>query len=218
VSRSFLLSSELADYLRSHSEPVDELLVDLAQETEARFPDRAGMSTAFEIGALLTMLARLIGARRTIEVGTFTGHSAICIARGLGEGGHLLCCDVSEEWTAVARKYWDRAGVSDRIELRIAPAGETLAALPADASYDLAFIDANKDGYLSYVDLLHPRLRSNGLIAVDNTLWGARVLDEGVTDENTAAIRAFNDAVAADPRWECELLALGDGLTLLRKR
>jgi caffeoyl-CoA O-methyltransferase len=130
----------------------------------------------------------------------------------------LLCCDVSEEWTALARKYWDRAGVSDRIELRIAPAGETLAALPTDASYDLAFIDANKDGYLLYVDLLHPRLRTNGLIAVDNTLWGARVLDESVKDENTLAIRAFNDAVAADLRWECLVLALGDGLTLLRKR
>ena len=158
MSRSFLLSDDLADYLRAHSEPVDDVLLDLAEETASRFADRAGMSTAFEVGALLTMLARLMGARRAIEVGTFTGHSAICIARGLGARGQLLCCDVSEEWTALARKYWERAGVDDRIELRIGPADETLAALPEDASYDLAFIDADKPSYLTYVDLLHARL------------------------------------------------------------
>jgi caffeoyl-CoA O-methyltransferase len=213
-----LLSEELSDYILGHSEPVDEVLLDLAAETEAEFPDRAGMSTAFEVGLFLTMVARLMGARRAIEVGTFTGHSAICLARGLGEGGSLLCCDVSEEWTALARKYWDRASVADRIELRLGPADETLAGLPDDASYDMAFIDANKDGYLTYVDLLHARLRTGGLIAVDNVLWGARVLDSAVDDDNTVAIRAFNDAVASDDRWDCQLLPLGDGLTLLRKR
>ncbi len=218
MSRSFLLSAELADYIRTHSDPLDDLLLDLAAETEARFADRAGMSTAFEVGMFLTTLAQLMGARRAIEVGTFTGHSAICLARGLGADGELLCCDVSDEWTGVARKYWDRAGLSDRIELRLGPAADTLAALPADASYDLAFIDADKPSYLQYVDLLHGLLRPGGLIAVDNVLWGARVLDESVDDDNTVAIRRFNDAVVADDRWECQLLPLGDGLTLLRKR
>ena len=218
MSRSFLLSDQLEDYIGAHSEPVDDLLVELAKETAEKFPDRAGMSTAYEVGSFLTMLARLIGARRAIEVGTFTGHSAICITRGLRDDGSLLCCDVSEEWTSVAQAYWKRAGVADRIELRLAPAAETLAALPEDASYDMAFIDADKPNYQTYVDLLHPRLRPNGVIAVDNVLWGARVLDESVNDENTTAIRAFNDAVVADPRWETQLLPLGDGLTLLRKR
>jgi caffeoyl-CoA O-methyltransferase len=218
VSRSFLLSEELSDYIRAHSDPVDDVLLDLAAETEAQFAERAGMSTAFEVGIFLTMLARLIGARRAIEVGTFTGHSAICIARGLGDSAQLLCCDVSEEWTALARKYWDRAGLSDRIELRLGPAAETLVAVPPDASYDMAFIDADKPSYLTYVDLLHARLRTGGLIAVDNVLWGARVLDSSVDDENTVAIRAFNDTVASDDRWDTQLLPLGDGLTLLRKR
>jgi caffeoyl-CoA O-methyltransferase len=218
VSRSFLLSAELADYIAAHSEPVDEVLVDLAAETEAMFPERAGMSTAFEVGIFLTMVARLMGARRAVEVGTFTGHSAICIARALGEEGHLLCCDVSDQWTSLAREYWTRAGLADRIELRLAPAAETLRSLSPDASYDLAFIDADKPSYLTYVDLLHPLLRAGGLIAVDNVLWGARVLDPQVQDENTVAIREFNDAVVADDRWDCQLLPLGDGLTLLRKR
>jgi caffeoyl-CoA O-methyltransferase len=218
VSRSFLLSAELADYIYAHSEPVDDVLRDLAAATEASFADRAGMSTAFEVGNFLTIIARLLGATRAIEVGTFTGHSAICIARGLGASGHLLCCDVSDEWTSLARTYWDRAGVSDRIELRLGPAADTLSALPADASYDLAFIDADKPNYATYVDLLHGLMRPGGLICVDNVLWGGRVLDPSVDDENTEAIRKFNDAVAADDRWDCQLLPLGDGLTLLRKR
>ncbi|MFL6241294.1 MAG: O-methyltransferase [Actinomycetes bacterium] len=218
MSRSFLLSPELADYVRSHSEPVDDVLIDLAAETEASFPDRAGMSTAFEIGTFLTIVCRLIGARRAIEVGTFTGHSAICIARGLGDSGQLLCCDVSDEWTSVAQRYWTRAALSDRIELRLGPAADTLRSLPADAAYDLAFIDADKPNYSTYVDLLHARLRVGGLVAVDNVLWGGRVLDPTVDDENTVAIRKFNDEVTADDRWETQLLAVGDGLTLLRKR
>jgi caffeoyl-CoA O-methyltransferase len=218
VSRSFLLSDELSAYVLAHSEPIDDVLTDLAAETEKELGNVAGMQTAPEIGTLLTMLARLINARRAIEVGTFTGYSAICIARGLTDEGSLLCCDVSEEWTSMARRYWDRAGLAGRIELRLAPAIETLEALPEDASYDFAYIDANKDGYLSYAELLYPRLRTGGLIAVDNVLWGARVLDSSVNDDNTNAIRAFNDAMAADDRWDCQLLPLGDGLTLLRKR
>jgi caffeoyl-CoA O-methyltransferase len=118
----------------------------------------------------------------------------------------------------MARRYWQRAGLADRIDLRIAPAAETLAALPADSSYDFAYIDADKGGYQTYAELLHPRLRTGGLIAVDNVLWGGRVADQSVHDEATRAIRAFNDAVVADDRWDCQLLPIGDGLTLLRKR
>lgn len=118
----------------------------------------------------------------------------------------------------MARKYWERAGLADRIELRIAPAAETLAALPADASYDFAYIDADKSGYQTYAELLHPRLRTGGLIAVDNVLWSGRVADASADDVDTKAIQAFNDAVVADDRWDCQLLPIGDGLTLLRKR
>jgi caffeoyl-CoA O-methyltransferase len=211
------MSDELADYVHAHSEPLDDVLADLAAETSELGPV-AGMQSAQEVGTLLTMLARLTNARRGIEVGTFTGYSAICIARALGTDGRLLCCDVSEEWTAMARKYWERAGLADRIELRIAPAAETLAALPADASYDFAYIDADKSGYQTYAELLHPRLRTGGLIAVDNVLWSGRVADASADDVDTKAIQAFNDAVVADDRWDCQLLPIGDGLTLLRKR
>ena len=217
MSRSFLLSDDLADYVHKHSEPLDSILADLADET-TQFGEIARMQSAQEVGTLLTMLVRLLKTRRALEVGTFTGYSAICIARGLVPDGHMLCCDVNEEWTAMARMYWQRAGLADRIDLRIAPAAETLAALPADSSYDFAYIDADKGGYQTYVELLHPRLRTGGLIAVDNVLWGGRVADQSVHDEATRAIRAFNDAVVADDRWDCQLLPIGDGLTLLRKR
>jgi caffeoyl-CoA O-methyltransferase len=211
------MSDELADYVHAHSEPLDDVLADLAAET-SELGRVAGMQSAQEVGTLLTMLARLMNARRGIEVGTFTGYSAICIARGLGADGELLCCDVSEEWTAMARRHWERAGLADRIELRIAPAAETLAALPADAAYDFAYIDADKSGYQTYAELLHPRLRTGGLIAVDNVLWSGRVADASADDADTKAIQAFNDAVVADDRWTCQLLPIGDGLTLLRKR
>ena len=217
MSRSFLLTPELAEYVRTHSEPLDDVLLDLAAET-AELGDISRMQSAPEVGSLLTMLARTIGARRAIEVGTFTGYSAICIARGLAGDGSLLCSDLSEEWTALARKYWERAGLADRIELRLGPAAETLAALPADPAYDLAYIDADKGGYQTYAELLLPRLRPGGLVAVDNVLWSGRVAQPAADDEDTVAIRAFNDTVVADDRWECLMLAIGDGLTLLRKR
>jgi len=160
----------------------------------------------------------LIGARRAVEVGTFTGASALAIARGLPPGGRLLCCDVSEEWTAVGRRAWERAGVADRIELRIAPAAETLAALDPAPVVDLAFIDADKGGYIAYHDDLVPRLRPGGLLLVDNTLWGGRVTDAMSDDPDTIAIRAYNDHAAADDRVDTVLLPLADGLTLCRRR
>jgi caffeoyl-CoA O-methyltransferase len=166
----------------------------------------------------MTMLTRLVGARSAVEIGTFTGYSALCIARGLPADGHLLCCDVSEEWTAVGRPFWEQAGVADRIELRLAPAVETLRALPREESIDLAFIDADKGNYRAYYEELLARLRPNGVILVDNVLWGGNVVNEDPADENRVAIRAFNDAVAADERVDSVMLPLGDGLTFLRKR
>jgi caffeoyl-CoA O-methyltransferase len=217
MSKQFVLPPELADYVRAHSEPLDDVLRDLTADT-IELGAVAGMQSAHEVGALLTWLTGLVGARKAIEIGTFTGFSAICIARALPDGGTLLCCDVNEEWTSLARKYWERAGVAGRIELRLAPAADTLRALPEDASIDFAYIDADKGGYLTYAELLHPRLRRGGLVAVDNVLWSGQVADPEVDDDNTVALRKFNDAMVADERWETLMLAIGDGLTLLRKR
>ena len=152
-----------------------------------------------------------------MEVGTFTGYSSICIARGLADGGRLVCCDVSEEWTAIAREHWEKAGVADRIELRIGPAAETLRALPAEPPIDLAFIDADKPGYRTYYEEIVARLRPNGLVLLDNVLWSGNVVDESDDSENTVAIRAVNDHVAADARVEAVMLPIADGLTIARK-
>jgi caffeoyl-CoA O-methyltransferase len=180
--------------------------------------DLALMQISTEQGAFMQLLVGALGAKRAVEVGTFTGYSALCIARGLGEGGRLTCCDVSEEWTAIGREAWKRAGVDGRIELVIAPAIETLQALPADDPIDVAFIDADKPSYAAYFEELVPRVRTNGLILVDNTLWGGAVVDDNAQDEGTTAIRAFNDLVASDDRVETAMLPLGDGVTVLRKR
>ncbi len=176
------------------------------------------MQIAPEQGAFMTLLTRLIGARRAVEVGTFTGYSALAIARGLPDDGRLLCCDVNEEWTAIGRRHWDRAGAGHKIELRLGPALDTLRALPPAEAFDLAFIDADKENYLRYYEEILTRLRPNGVILVDNTLWMGAVVDPSATDDSTRAIRAFNDQVAADGRVDCVMLAVSDGLTLLRKR
>jgi predicted O-methyltransferase YrrM len=215
--KSFFLTKPVHDYLVAHAPPLDDVQQDLIAETEA-LGGISMMQIAPEQGAFMTLLTRLIGARNAIEVGTFTGYSAISIARGLPDDGTLLCCDVNEEWTAIARKYWERAGVDDKIELRIAPATETLRSLPAGERFDLAFIDADKPNYPNYYEEVLARLRRNGVILVDNTLWGGAVADAKASDDNTKAIRAFNDAVAADERVESTILTVGDGLTLIRKR
>ncbi|HEX3668358.1 MAG TPA: O-methyltransferase [Acidimicrobiia bacterium] len=215
--KSFFLTKAVHDYLVAHAPPLDDVQRDLIAETEA-LGGISMMQIAPEQGAFMTLLPRLIGARHAIEVGTFTGYSAISIARGLSDDGTLLCCDVNEEWTAIARKYWERAGVSDKVELRIAPAIETLRSLPAGEQFDLAFIDADKPNYPHYYEEVLARLRPNGVILVDNTLWGGAVADSKATDDNTKAIRAFNDKVAADDRVESTILTVGDGLTLIRKR
>jgi caffeoyl-CoA O-methyltransferase len=176
------------------------------------------MQIAPEQGALLRILTRLIGATRAVEVGTFTGYSALCIARGLGEGGQLLCCDVSDEWTSIGRRYWEKAGVADRIELRLGPALDTLQSLPRQPAFDLAFIDADKPNYIGYYEELVPRLRTNGLVVVDNVLWSGTVVDPKATDDNVEAIRRFNDHLAADGRVEAVMIPVSDGITLARIR
>jgi len=154
--RSEQLSPELHDYLVAHSAQPDDVLGQLADETISTYPDASVMQIGPEQGTFMTLLARLMGARRALEIGTFTGYSSICIARGLADGGRLTCCDVSEDWTSMARRYWAMAGVTDRIDLQLRPALETLLALPADEAFDLAFIDADKTGYISYWDEVVP--------------------------------------------------------------
>jgi caffeoyl-CoA O-methyltransferase len=216
--RNFLVTDAVRDYAVAHgSWRPDEVVEDLRAQTAA-LGDPAGMQIGDDEGQLLTLLARLIGARRAVEVGTFTGYSSLCIARGLADGGSLLCCDVNEEWTAIGRKAWERAGVDDRIELRIAPALETLRALPAEPGIDLVFIDADKPNYAAYWDELVPRVRPGGLLLADNVLWSGEVVNAAVTTANAEAIRAFNDKVAADERVEAVVLTAFDGLTVARKR
>ncbi len=215
--KSFSLSPEVHQYLVEHGSPPDDLQRGLIEETR-KLGRIAGMQIAPEQGAFMTLLAGLIGARKAIEVGTFTGYSALCLARGLPEDGQLICCDVSEEWTSIGRPYWEKAGVAHKIDLRIGPALDTLRGLPEQPSFDLAFIDADKGSYLAYYEELLKRIRPGGAILVDNVLWSGRVADPEASDENTVAIRAFNDALAADPRVECVMLPISDGLTLARLR
>jgi caffeoyl-CoA O-methyltransferase len=211
-----IVDPAINDYLVAHSEPADNVLRDLAEETHRELARQSGMQISHDEGELLTMLVRLVGARQAVEVGTFTGYSSICIARGLASDGHLLCCDVSEEYTSVARRYWERAGVADRIELRIAPAVETLRSLPADPYLDFAFIDADKAGYASYVAEVVPRLRPGGLMVLDNMLRDGRVLDPESDDDR--AIDDLNEALVADDRLDVVLLPVRDGVSLARRR
>ncbi len=215
--KSFFLRPEIHRYLVEHGTPPDPILEELTRET-AKLGGVSLMQVAPEQGAFMTLLARSIGAKRAIEVGTFTGTSALALARGLPEDGLLVCCDTSEEWTAIGRRAWERAGVAHKIDLRLAPALETLRALPASPPFDLAFIDADKTSYGNYYEELLRLLRPGGLILVDNVLWMGAVVDPAATDPNTLAIRAFNDRVACDPRVDCVMLPVSDGLTLLRKR
>jgi caffeoyl-CoA O-methyltransferase len=211
------VTPELHDYLVAHNRPQpDDILRDLAAETAEALPDEAGMQIAPEQGAFMTLLTKVVGVRFAVEVGTFTGYSSLCVARGLSPGGRLLCCDVSEEFTSIARRYWDRAGLTDRIELRIAPAINTLRALPSDPPIDLAFIDADKEGYIDYWEEIVPRVRPGGVVLVDNVFSNGRVVadDPGGTG---AAIQRFNDHAAADDRVELAMLPIADGLTLARK-
>ena len=206
---------ELHAYLLEHSTPPDDVVADLIEETQRALPDNAGMQVSPEQAAFLRLLTAVMGARRAVEVGTFTGLSALSIARGLADGGLLTCFDISEDFTGVARRYWKRAGVDDRIDLRIGPAAERLRELPAEPHLDLAFIDADKAGYPVYWNELVPRIRQGGLLLVDNVLWSGRVVDP--QDEREREIVAFNDLARADSRVELVILPIADGLTMARK-
>jgi len=213
-----IVDPAVSDYVLAHSTPADDLLRELAAETREAFPDPSGMQVSADEGQLLTMLTRLVGARRAVEVGVFTGYSSICIARGLAAGGHLLACDVSDEWTSIARRYWQLAGLSEQIELRIAPALDTLRALAADRVIDLAFIDADKGNYPLYYEELVTRLRPGGLIVIDNVLMGGEVVDPTFHGGSIVAVREMNDIIAGDDRVDSVMLPVRDGVTLARRR
>jgi O-methyltransferase len=213
------ISGALTDYVDSNWLRESPLKRRLRDET-AKMP-RAGMQISAHQGQQIGLLARAIGARRAVEVGTFTGYSSLCIAEALPPDGKLWCCDVSEEWTSVARRYWKEAGLADRIELTIAPALKTLDWLLAQGltgQLDLAFIDANKNDYDAYYERCLKLVRRGGIILIDNVLWGGRVANLAEKDEDTKAIRALSAKLKADERVDLALFAVGDGMTCALKR
>jgi O-methyltransferase len=218
-NRTTPLSDALHRYLLDNSLRESPLLRRLREETAA-LPE-ANMQIAPEQGQFLQLLVRLGGLRRCLEIGTFTGYSSLALALALPADGEIIACDLSEEWTAVARRYWREAGVQERIDLRLGPAADTLRTLieAGEAGrFDFAFIDADKTGYRTYYELCLQLLRPGGLIAVDNTLWHGKVADPSVTDGDTVAIREFNKALQSDERVDLSLVPIGDGVTLARKR
>jgi caffeoyl-CoA O-methyltransferase len=217
TKETLALTPALHDYVVANGSAPDELVRDLIEETARVLPSEQGMQIAPEQAAFMTLLTRIAGARNAVEIGTFTGLSSIAIARGLAEGGRLTCFDVSDEYTKIARRYWDRAGLADRIELRIGPAAQTLSTLPAEPHLDLVFIDADKTGYLGYWEQLVPRMRPGGLILLDNVLRHGHIVDPDPRDEGTVAMVEFNRHVLADARVESVLLPIADGLTIARR-
>jgi predicted O-methyltransferase YrrM len=213
-----LLPAALDDYVRTTGARETDVQRRLREET-ARLPE-AGMQIGADEAALLALLVRMLGARRAVEIGTFTGYSALAIASALPPDGTLVCCDVSREWTGIGRPYWAQAGVDGRIDLRIAPAADTLATLVREGAgtYDFAFIDADKSGYDNYYEQALRLLRQGGLVAIDNTLWSGWVADPARSDKDTATLRTLNRKIRDDERVEMVLLSIGDGLTLARKR
>jgi caffeoyl-CoA O-methyltransferase len=217
VSKLTPLTDELHDYLCAHRSADDPVLDELRAETVALFGEASRMQTAPEQGTFLRLLTAILETKTAVEIGVFTGHSSIQIARGLAPGGKLLCYDVSEEYTEVARRYWERAGLSGRIQLTLGAAVDSLASLPTDAAIDFAFIDADKTNYIAYYEAIIPRLRPNGVLAVDNVLWSGRVIDSADQSPDTVAIRACNEHILADERVESVMMHVADGLTLVRK-
>ena len=215
--RSQFIDAVIDDYAAAHSTPPDAHQLQLQRVTQEKTGHAAGMQIGDDQAVLMEMLVRAMAATRAVEIGTFTGYSALAVARGLGPGGRLLCCDVSEEWTAIARQAWQEAGVADRIELRVGPALETLRSLPPGEQFDFAFIDADKTSYAQYYEQVLSRLRPGGLILLDNMLQGGRVADGLADDESVTAIRSLNDAIAADPRVTVVLIPVGDGVSFVQK-
>jgi len=211
--------SELYDYLLSASSREDEIKKALRKETAA-LPD-SRMQITPEQGQFMALLAKLIGAKRAVEIGTFTGYSALCVAEALPDDGQLIACDISEEWTSIGRSYWVKAGIADKIDLRIGPALDTLKELEKNGftgTVDFAFIDADKANYDRYYEACLGLLRVGGIIVVDNALWGGQVADPSYQDEDTQAIRALNNKLRDDSRVDASLLPVGDGIYLARKR
>jgi predicted O-methyltransferase YrrM len=214
-----LVSDPVEHYVESFGSRESPVRQRLRVET-ARLP-QAGMQIGADQGALMAMLVRLTGARRALEVGTFTGYSALAVAEALPPEGHLVTCDISEEWTAIARRYWREAELDGKIELRLGDARSTLAALrreAGDGSFDFAFIDADKSGYDHYYEACLQLVRPGGMILIDNVLWSGKVADPDVQDQDTVAIRTLNAKIATDPRVEACLLTVGDGVMLTRKK
>ena len=213
-----MLPDAVDSYLHSVAHKETPLQLRLREET-AKLP-MGMMQIGADQGAFLALLVRLVGARRAVEIGTFTGYSALAVATALPADGRLVCCDISDEWTRIARRYWNEAGVADRIDLRLAPAADTLRQLlrdPGPGSFDFAFIDADKTGYDGYYEACMTLLRPGGLMAVDNTLWSGAVADPAKTDADTTALRALNLKARDDPRVTSCLVSIGDGVLLALK-
>ncbi len=218
-NRSIGLSDTLYDYLLSVSLREPEVLRRLREQTAQ--DSMARMQIAPEQGQFMALLVQLMGAKRLLEVGVYTGYSSLWCALALPDDGRIVACDVSEQWTSVARRYWEEAGVSDKIDLRLAPAKETLDDLLASGqagTFDFIFIDADKEGYADYYERALQLLRPGGLIAVDNVLWSGRVADPAVADRDTTALRSFNERLLHDERITLSLVPIADGLTLALKR
>jgi caffeoyl-CoA O-methyltransferase len=213
------LNQQVYDYVLRHRSrsALDEVLDELRAETDA-LGGIAAMQISADQGAFFSLIVAATGAKSAIEIGTFTGYSSLCIAQGLGEGGKLLCLDQNEEWTNVARRYWQRAGLDSRIELRLGDAKSTLRGLTEAEQFDFAFVDADKTGYDEYYELLLPRLKPNTLIVFDNMLRGGRIANDVLEDESEKALDALNKKLANDPRVESVLLPFADGLNFCRKK
>jgi len=211
------LTPKIYEYVVAHGHNGDPIRAELAAET-AKLGPISLMQIAAEQGTFMAILAGAIGARSAVEVGTFTGYSALCVARALPADGRLLCCDVNQEWTSIGRRYWERAGVANKITLKLGPAAETLKGLPASHTFDFAFIDADKTSYAIYYEEILKRMRPSGLILIDNVLWNGAIVDEARQDADTTALRALNDFIAKDARVEAVMLAVADGLTIVRKK
>ncbi|MET8829528.1 O-methyltransferase [Streptomyces sp. NPDC004610] len=216
TAKALDLTPELHDYLLVHGTPTDPWAARIAERTRQFFPDRAHMQAPPEEGALLSFLVRLTGARQIVEIGSFTGYSGLCLARALPPGGRLVSCEIDPESARIALDFWAAAAVADRVDLRVGPALDTLGRLPEDTLFDMAFIDADKPGYIDYWNALVPRMRPGGLIVVDNVLFGGQVTDPQPA-EKPAAIHAFNQHAAQDRRVELVMMAMADGITLARK-
>ncbi|MEC7845712.1 MAG: class I SAM-dependent methyltransferase [Actinomycetota bacterium] len=216
-NRSFFLEDKIVDYIFSSSTEIDRVQKSLIDET-ANLGWVSRMQISPDQGNLLTMLVKALRPNFAVEVGTFTGYSALSIAKGLPANAKLLCCDVSETWTDIAKRHWKQAGVEGKIDLILAPALETLEKIPEGQQIDFAFIDADKGNYINYYEAILNRLSESGLIVVDNVLWSGRVVDDSINDEDTIAIRNFNQHVKNDERVLCAMLSIGDGVSVIQKK